>query len=30
MYLPPKVTRRAFERLSEINAANEGKAYELL
>ncbi|NCV19937.1 MAG: exodeoxyribonuclease III [Rhodobacterales bacterium] len=29
MYLPPKVTRRAFERLSEINAANEGKALRI-
>ncbi len=29
MYLPPKVTRRAFERLREINAANEGKALRI-
>lgn len=26
MQLPPKVTDRAFERLSEIGASNEGKA----
>jgi len=26
MNLPPKVTPRAFERLAEIGAANEGKA----
>ena len=26
MSLPPKVTKRAFERLSEIGAATEGKA----
>ncbi|WP_298857095.1 iron-sulfur cluster assembly accessory protein [uncultured Sulfitobacter sp.] len=26
MNLPPKVTKRAFERLSEIGAATEGKA----
>ena len=29
MHLPPKVTNRAFERLSEINAANEGKALRI-
>ena len=26
MFLPPKVTERAFERLSEIGAASQGKA----
>ena len=29
MHLPPKVTNRAFKRLSEINAANEGKALRI-
>ena len=29
MRLPPKVTNRAFKRLSEINAANEGKALRI-
>ena len=29
MHLPPKVTNRAFTRLSEINAANEGKALRI-
>ena len=29
MHLPPTVTNRAFERLSEINAANEGKALRI-
>ena len=29
MHLPPKVTNRTFERLSEINAANEGKALRI-
>ena len=29
MHLPPKVTNRAFKRLSEINASNEGKALRI-
>ena len=29
MHLPPKVTNRAFKRLSEINAGNEGKALRI-
>jgi iron-sulfur cluster assembly accessory protein len=29
MHLPPKVTNRAFKRLSEINAANEGKGLRI-
>jgi iron-sulfur cluster assembly accessory protein len=29
MHLPPKVTNRAFKRLSEINAAHEGKALRI-
>ena len=29
MHLPPKVTNRAFKRLSEINAANQGKALRI-
>ena len=29
MHLPPKVTNRTFKRLSEINAANEGKALRI-
>ncbi|MGI9359853.1 MAG: HesB/IscA family protein [Paracoccaceae bacterium] len=29
MHLPPKVTNRAFKRLREINAANEGKALRI-
>ena len=29
MHLPPKVTNRAFKRLSEINAANEGKVLRI-
>ena len=29
MHLPPKVTNRAFKRLSEINAGNDGKALRI-
>ena len=29
MHLPPKVTNRAFKRLNEINAANQGKALRI-
>ena len=29
MHLPPKVTNRAFKRLSEINAGNQGKALRI-
>ena len=29
MHLPPKVTNRAFKRLNEINAGNEGKALRI-
>jgi len=29
MNLPPKVTNRAFKRLSEINAGNDGKALRI-
>jgi len=29
MHLPPKVTNRTFKRLSEINAAKEGKALRI-
>ena len=29
MHLPPKVTNRAFKRLGEINAANQGKALRI-
>ena len=29
MFLPPKVTERAFERLSEIGAASQGKALRI-
>ena len=29
MHLPPKVTNRAFKRLSEINAASQGKALRI-
>ena len=29
MQLPPKVTNRAFKRLSEINAASQGKALRI-
>lgn len=29
MHLPPKVTNRAFKRLSEINAGNDGKGLRI-